>query len=51
MFKPSKWTQWYDRLPAHTKEYLKHQPVWHDIDLIKAAVFGAAIGFVLGLII
>jgi len=47
----NKWDQWYDSLPVHTKEYLKRQPVWHDSDLIKAAIVGAVIGFILGLTI
>jgi hypothetical protein len=46
-----RWSEWYDTLPKHTKEHLKRQPLWHDRDLIKAAVIGAIIGFVLGLTI
>ena len=44
----SNWTKWYDSLPAHTREYLKHQPLWHDRDLAKAFAFGALIGFFIG---
>jgi hypothetical protein len=47
----NKWTQWYDSLPEHTKESLKNQPLWHDSDLFKAAIFGAVIGFTLGAIL
>ena len=36
-----KWTNWYDSLPEHTREYLKNQPLWHDIDLVKADVVGS----------
>jgi F0F1-type ATP synthase assembly protein I len=46
-----RWSEWYDSLPQHTKELLKKQPLWHDRDLIKAAVVGAVIGFILGLTI
>lgn len=46
-----RWSEWYDSLPQHTKEYLKKQPVWYDSDLIKAALVGALIGFILGLTI
>jgi hypothetical protein len=45
----SKWTAWYDSLPAHTKEYLKTQPVWHDRDLYRAFAIGAVLGLLLGL--
>jgi hypothetical protein len=45
----NKWTAWYDSLPEHTKEYLKNQPVWHDIDLVKAFAFGMIIGVIVGL--
>ena len=46
-----RWSEWYDSLPQHTKEYLKKQPVWYDSDLIKAALVGGLIGFILGLTI
>jgi hypothetical protein len=45
----NKWDQWYDNLPAHTKEYLKHQPLWHDKDLGKAFAFGIILGMIIGL--
>jgi hypothetical protein len=45
----NKWDQWYDSLPASTKEYLKNQPLWHDRDLIKAGLLGIVIGFLIGL--
>lgn len=50
MFKPNKWELWYDSLPAHTKEYLKNQPVWHDADVARFFVFGALVGFLIGLL-
>jgi len=43
----SKWTAWYDSLPAHTKRYLDKQAVWQDRDLF---VFGA-ITFVIGIFV
>jgi ElaB/YqjD/DUF883 family membrane-anchored ribosome-binding protein len=46
----NKWTAWYDSLPDHTKQYLKTQPIWHDIDLAKAAAVGAVVGFLIGLL-
>ena len=45
----SKWQDWYDSLPESTKEYLKKQPVWYDIDLAKAFLIGIIIGLVLGI--
>jgi hypothetical protein len=44
----NKWTKWHDSLPAHTREYLKTQAIWHDIDLAKALAVGLAIGFFIG---
>ena len=46
----NKWNTWYDSLPAHTKEYLKTQPIWHDSDLAKAFVIGTVVGTLLGFI-
>jgi hypothetical protein len=45
----NKWDHWYNSLPAHTKEYLKTQPVWHDSDLGKAFAMGIIIGVMIGL--
>ena len=44
-----KWIKWYSSLPEHTREYLKHQPLWHDSDLAKAGLVGFVIGLILGL--
>ena len=46
----NKWTEWYDSLNPSTKEYLKAQPLWHDVDLAKALTFGLIIGFLIGLL-
>jgi len=43
----NKWTQWYDSLPAHTKQYLKTQPLWHDKDMFKAFAVGIIVGILL----
>lgn len=43
--------KWYDSLPSHTKEYLKKQAVWHDVDMFKAFLFGAFIGLIVGVIL
>lgn len=48
MFKQNKWESWYDSLPTHTKEYLKHQAVWHDIDMFKAFAVGIVVGTLIG---
>ena len=47
----NKWDAWWDNLSPHTKEYLKSQSLWHDIDLAKAFGFGLLIGFILGVIL
>lgn len=44
----SKFQDWYDSLSPQTKEYLKNQPIWHDRDLVKAGLFGAFIGVIIG---
>ena len=44
----SKFQDWYDSLSPSTKEYLKNQPIWHDRDLVKAGLFGAFIGVIIG---
>lgn len=48
-FGPSKWEQWYDSLPEHTKQYLKSQPVWHDKDMFQVGVLFFFVGLVIGL--
>ena len=45
----NKWAKWYDSLPAHTKEYLKTQAVWHDSDMFKAFAVGGLVGALLGI--
>ena len=47
----NKWTQWHDSLPAHTQEYLKHQPVWHDRDIVKFSAIAFIVGLFLGMVI
>ena len=51
MFKQNKWEQWYDSLPAHTKMWLKNQPVWHDMDMFKALAVGILVGLLFGVMI
>jgi hypothetical protein len=45
----TKWTAWYDSLPAHTKQSLKTQPLWHDSDMFKVFSVGIVVGTLLGL--
>jgi hypothetical protein len=47
----AKWDEWYESLPLSTKEYLKNQPLWHDLDLAKAFAVGLIAGFLIGWII
>ena len=44
-----KYQAWWDSLSPQMQQYLKNQPVWHDRDLFKAALVGACIGFIIGL--
>lgn len=46
----SKYTQWWDSLPEHTKTYLSSQPLWHDRDLYRAGVYGFVLGFIVGIV-
>jgi ElaB/YqjD/DUF883 family membrane-anchored ribosome-binding protein len=46
----NKWDVWWDSLSPSTQEYLKAQPLWHDVDMFKAAVVGAVVGFLIGLL-
>ena len=46
-----KWDGWYDSLPAHTQESLKHQPIWRDIDLAKFAMIAFIAGVIMGYIL
>jgi hypothetical protein len=45
----NKWDAWWDSLSPGTQEYLKSQPLWHDVDLAKALALGLVIGFLIGL--
>jgi ElaB/YqjD/DUF883 family membrane-anchored ribosome-binding protein len=48
MEKMDKWDKWWDSLSPSTQEYLKAQPLWHDIDLAKAFAVGILVGFLIG---
>ena len=47
--KRANWQAWWDSLSPQTQEYLKAQPLWHDIDLAKALVLGLILGFTIGI--
>jgi hypothetical protein len=47
----SKYQQWYDNLPSNTKIWLKNQPLWHDVDMVKALCFGIFVGFLVGVLV
>jgi hypothetical protein len=51
MFEPTKLEQWYDGLPAHTKEYLKKQAVWNDTDMFKSFAVGVFFGILIGVVL
>jgi hypothetical protein len=48
MLKTSKWSTWWDSLPAHTKEYLEAQPIWHNKDVVMFVSTAFVIGFIVG---
>jgi hypothetical protein len=37
-----------ESLPAHTKEWLKTQPIWHDRDMFYMFLVGLVIGLIVG---
>ena len=43
--------EWLDHQPKHTQEWLKKQALWHDIDMVKACLFVAFVGLIIGLIL
>lgn len=43
--------KWFNSLPKHTQIWLKNQPLWHDIDVIKVFIGGILVGLVIGLIL
>lgn len=45
-----RYKQWFDNLPPHTQAWLQAQPIWHDRDLVAAAIAGAILGLGLGLL-
>jgi hypothetical protein len=50
LFEPTPLQKWYDSLPAHTKQYVDNQAIWHDSDMWRAGLLGAAIGLIIGLL-
>jgi hypothetical protein len=46
----NKWTDWYNSLPAHTKQHLSTQAVWHDRDVFKFATIAFVVGIVVGVV-
>jgi hypothetical protein len=47
----SKYQQWHDNLPEHTKTYLESQPIYYGRDLFKSSLIGAVIGFIVGVLV
>lgn len=45
----NKWNEWYESLSPSTREYLKTQAVWDDIDLVKVFALGVIVGIFVGL--
>jgi hypothetical protein len=46
----NKWTQWYDSLSPSTREYLKTQAIWTDLDLAKFALIAFVAGIAVGVV-
>jgi len=47
----NKWQQWHDSLSPSTREYLKNQAIWTDLDLAKFALIAFVAGVVIGCLI
>jgi ElaB/YqjD/DUF883 family membrane-anchored ribosome-binding protein len=45
------WTDWYNSLPEHTKQWLKNQPIYKANEVYKFIAIGAVVGFVVGLVV
>ena len=37
-------SEWLAKQPLHTQMWLKKQAIWHDVDMVKAFVFGVLLG-------
>lgn len=46
--KTNKWNVWWDSLPAHTREYLEAQPIWHTREMLGVSLTTFVIGIILG---
>ena len=47
----NEYDEWLANQPKHTQNWLKNQPIWHDIDLIKFGTLSFCLGLLIGLII
>jgi hypothetical protein len=47
----SKLNDWYENLDPKTKQYLESQPIYYGKDILKSSLIGAAVGFVVGVIV
>ncbi len=47
----SKLDDWYNGLDPNTKKYLKSQPIYYGKDILKSSLIGAAVGFIVGIIV
>lgn len=47
----SKYQEWYDNQPAHTRAWMEKQAVWHDADMFKAFLVGACFGIIVGFLL
>lgn len=49
MFASNKWEKWWDSLPAHTKTYLAHQPIWKHNEMLGFTAGAFIVGILIGL--
>jgi hypothetical protein len=50
MFKKNKWDVWYEAQPEHIQRWIDQpKAIWYDSDMWRAGLFGALIGFLIGL--
>jgi len=47
----NKYDDWYDKLPKHTKEWLKNQPIYKENEIYKFIAIGAVVGFMIGFLV
>jgi len=49
LFKENKFDVWWNSLPTHTQEYLRHQPIWKHEEMVGGMIAAFVVGILIGL--